>query len=340
MPAGCPRAIVHFYNATNPLQRQVVFGLDKPGIIEIATTAARICRRLESALKGTDVRYEYSPESFTLTEPEFAVEVCQEVMKVIAPTTEKKIILNLPETVECYSSNVYGDVIEWFGRTIKDRDKIVLSLHPHNDRGCAVDAAEFGVLAGADRVEGTLFGNGERTGNVGVVTLAMAYLPTASTRCSTSAISMQCVATPNVQPPPVHQRPPLCWRSRVHGIFRQPPRRHQERFRPCPKTMTVGVPYLPIDPKHVGRSYEAVIRVNSQSGKGGVAYVMKTEYGFDLPRRLQIEFSREFSTSPKTRHEITPAVMWDTFQAAYLRQYRNTNSPATSSAAFHPVTAS
>ena len=151
-------------------QRQVVFGLDKPGIIEIATTAARICRRLESALKGTDVRYEYSPESFTLTEPEFAVEVCQEVMKVIAPTTEKKIILNLPETVECYSSNVYGDVIEWFGRTIKDRDKIVLSLHPHNDRGCAVDAAEFGVLAGADRVEGTLFGNGERTGNVDVVT--------------------------------------------------------------------------------------------------------------------------------------------------------------------------
>ncbi|MFA5775602.1 MAG: 2-isopropylmalate synthase, partial [Ilumatobacteraceae bacterium] len=170
---GAPRAIVHFYNATNPLQRKVVFGLDRQGIIDIATNAARICRRLEPTLNGTDIRYEYSPESFTLTEPDFAIEICEEVMKVIEPTIEKKVILNLPATVECYSSNVYADVIEWFGRTIKDRDKIVLSLHPHNDRGCAVAAAEFGVMAGADRVEGTLFGNGERTGNVDVVTLAM-----------------------------------------------------------------------------------------------------------------------------------------------------------------------
>ena len=171
---GAPRAIVHFYNSTNPLQRRVVFGLDKPGIIDIATSAATLARNLEKAIPTTVVRYEYSPESFTLTEPEFAVEICEAVMDIIEPDNQaNKIILNLPATVECYTPNVYGDVIEWFHRTIRRRDQVILSLHPHNDRGCGVAAAEFGVMAGADRVEGTLFGNGERTGNVDVINLAM-----------------------------------------------------------------------------------------------------------------------------------------------------------------------
>ena len=170
---GAPRAIVHFYNSTNPLQREVVFGLDKRGIVDVAVNAAKLCRKLERELVGTDVRYEYSPESFTLTEPDFAIEICEAVMDEVEPTPDRPIILNLPATVECYSPNVYGDVIEWFCRTIKQRSSVVVSLHPHNDRGCAVAAAEFGVMAGADRVEGTLFGNGERTGNVDVVNLAM-----------------------------------------------------------------------------------------------------------------------------------------------------------------------
>ena len=170
---GAPRAIVHFYNSTSELQRRVVFGLDKQGITDIAVNAAKLCRKLEDTVPTTAVRYEYSPESFTGTEPDFAVEICEAVMDVVEPTVEQKIVLNLPATVECYTPNIYGDVIEWFGRTIKDRDKVCVSLHPHNDRGCGVAAAEFGVMAGADRVEGTLFGNGERPGNVDIVNLAM-----------------------------------------------------------------------------------------------------------------------------------------------------------------------
>ena len=170
---GSARAIVHFYNSTNPLQREVVFGLDQAGIVDIAVNAAKLCRKLEQQHPTTAIRYEYSPESFTLTEPDFAVEICERVMDVVEPDDDRPIILNLPATVECYSPNVYGDVIEWFGRTISKRQHVVLSLHPHNDRGCAVAAAEFGVMAGADRVEGTLFGNGERTGNVDIVNLAM-----------------------------------------------------------------------------------------------------------------------------------------------------------------------
>ena len=318
---GAPRAIVHFYNSTNPLQRQVVFGLDKPGIVEIAVNAAGICRQLESTLIGTDVRYEYSPESFTLTEPDFAIEICQEVMKVIEPTTEKKIILNLPATIECYSPNVYGDVIEWFGRTIADRDKIVLSLHPHNDRGCAVAAAEFGVLAGADRVEGTLFGNGERTGNVDVVTLAMnLFANGVDPMLDISDIDALRRDAEYCNRLPVPHRHPYVG-DLVYTAFSGS---HQDAikkgFDALPKNYdTWGVPYLPIDPKHVGRSYEAIIRVNSQSGKGGVAYVMKTEYGFDLPRRLQIEFSRSIQhIAEDLGTEISPAVMWDAFQAKYL----------------------
>ncbi len=318
---GAPRAIVHFYNSTNPLQRKVVFGLDKAGIIDIATNAARICKRLEPTLVGTDVRYEYSPESFTLTEPEFAIEICEAVMAVIKPTKSKKLILNLPATIECYSPNVYGDVIEWFGRTIAARDTVIISLHPHNDRGCAVAAAEFGVMAGADRVEGTLFGNGERTGNVDVVTLAMnLFANGVDPMLDISDIDALRRDAEYCNRLPVPERHPYVG-DLVYTSFSGS---HQDAikkgFDALPNDYDIwGVPYLPIDPKHVGRSYEAVIRVNSQSGKGGVAYVMKTEHGFDLPRRLQIEFSRSIQhITEDMGTEISPAVMWDAFEAEYL----------------------
>jgi len=323
---GAANAIVHFYNSTNPLQREVVFGLDRGGIIDIAVNGAKLCRTLEHDMGATAIRYEYSPESFTLTEPEFAIEVCEAVMDVIEPTAERPIILNLPATVECYSPNVYGDVIEWFSRTISRRDQVVLSLHPHNDRGCAVAAAEFGVMAGADRVEGTLFGNGERTGNVDIITLAMnLFANGVDPELDITDIDALRRTAEYCNRLPVHPRHPYVGdlvytafsgshqdaiNKGFEALDSQRVDGHYERW---------GVPYLPIDPKHVGRSYEAVIRVNSQSGKGGVAYVMKTEHGFDLPRRMQIEFSRAIQhLSEDTGTEITPATMWQTFTETYL----------------------
>ncbi|MEY4159245.1 MAG: 2-isopropylmalate synthase [Actinomycetota bacterium] len=319
--AGAPRAIVHFYNSTNPLQRRVVFGLEKDGIVDIAVNAAKLCKKLEETVPTTKVRYEYSPESFTLTEPEFAIEICEAVMGVIEPTPDKPIILNLPATVECYSPNVYGDVIEWFGRTIKNRDSIVLSLHPHNDRGCAVAAAEFGVMAGADRVEGTLFGNGERTGNVDIVNLAMnLFMNGVDPELDITDIDALRRVAEYCNRLPVHPRHPYVG-DLVYTAFSGS---HQDAikkgFEALPAEYTEwGVPYLPIDPKHVGRSYEAVIRVNSQSGKGGVAYIMKTEHGFDLPRRLQIEFSKTIQhITEDSGTEISPIIMWDAFKSEYL----------------------
>ncbi|MFZ9696983.1 MAG: 2-isopropylmalate synthase [Ilumatobacteraceae bacterium] len=319
--AGAPRAIVHFYNSTNPLQRRVVFGLEKEGIVDIAVNAAKLCKKLEETVPTTKVRYEYSPESFTLTEPEFAIEICEAVMEVIEPTPDKPIILNLPATVECYSPNVYGDVIEWFGRTIKDRDSIVLSLHPHNDRGCAVAAAEFGVMAGADRVEGTLFGNGERTGNVDIVNLAMnLFMNGVDPKLDITDIDALRRVAEYCNRLPVHPRHPYVG-DLVYTAFSGS---HQDAikkgFEALPAEYSEwGVPYLPIDPKHVGRSYEAVIRVNSQSGKGGVAYIMKTEHGFDLPRRLQIEFSKTIQhITEDSGTEISPVIMWDAFKSEYL----------------------
>jgi 2-isopropylmalate synthase len=318
---GAPRAIVHFYNSTNPLQRRVVFGLEKPGIIDIAVKAATLCKQLEPMLAGTDVRYEYSPESFTLTEPDFAIEICTAVMDVIEPTAERKLILNLPATVECYSPNVYGDVIEWFIRTIPRRDTVTISLHPHNDRGCAVAAAEFGVMAGADRVEGTLFGNGERTGNVDVITLAMnLFANGVDPRLDISDIDALRRDAEYCNRLPVPERHPYVG-DLVYTAFSGS---HQDAikkgFEALPDGYSEwGVPYLPIDPKHVGRTYESVVRVNSQSGKGGVAYVMKTEHGFDLPRRLQIEFSQSIQhITEDMGTEISPAVMWETFEREYL----------------------
>ena len=319
--AGAPRAIVHFYNSTNPLQRRVVFGLEKEGIVDIAVNAAKLCKKLEETVPTTKVRYEYSPESFTLTEPEFAIEICQAVMDVIEPTPENPIILNLPATVECYSPNVYGDVIEWFGRTIKNRSSVVLSLHPHNDRGCAVAAAEFGVMAGADRVEGTLFGNGERTGNVDIVNLAMnLFMNGVDPELDITDIDALRRVAEYCNRLPVHPRHPYVG-DLVYTAFSGS---HQDAikkgFEALPADYTEwGVPYLPIDPKHVGRSYEAVIRVNSQSGKGGVAYIMKTEHGFDLPRRLQIEFSKTIQhITEDSGTEISPVIMWDAFKTEYL----------------------
>jgi 2-isopropylmalate synthase len=319
--AGAKQAIVHFYNSVNPLQREVVFGLDRDGIKSIAVNGAKLCKKLEETIPGTEIRYEYSPESFTLTEPEYAIEVCEAIMDVIEPTPERPIILNLPATVECYSPNVYGDVIEWFGRTIKHRDSVIVSLHPHNDRGCAIAAAEFGVMAGADRVEGTLFGNGERTGNVDVVALAMnLFVNGVDPELDISDIDALRRTAEYCNRLPVPERHPYVG-DLVYTAFSGS---HQDAIKKGLEQLPAhydrwGVPYLPIDPKHVGRSYEAVIRVNSQSGKGGVAYLMKEEHGFDLPRRLQIEFSKSIQhITEDTGTEITPGTMWDAFEAEYL----------------------
>jgi 2-isopropylmalate synthase len=318
---GARRAIVHFYNSTSILQRRVVFGLDKAGIVDIAVNAAKLCRKLEDTLPGTEVFYEYSPESYTGTEVEFAVEICEAVMDVIEPTSDRKIVLNLPATVEMYSPNLYADTIEWFLRKISRRDRLVLSLHPHNDRGCAVAAAELGVLAGADRVEGTLFGNGERTGNVDVMTLAMnLFAQGVDPELDISDIDGLRRVAEHCNRLPVHPRHPYVG-DLVYTAFSGS---HQDAIKKgmeaLPRDYEVWeVPYLPIDPKHVGRTYEAVIRVNSQSGKGGVAFIMKAEHGFDLPRRLQIEFSKTIQTiTEDSGTEISPADMWKAFKTAYL----------------------
>jgi 2-isopropylmalate synthase len=319
---GARRAIVHFYNSTSILQRRVVFGLDKPGIVDIAVNAARLCKKLEPTLTGTDVLYEYSPESYTGTEVDFAVEICEAVMDVIEPSSDRKIILNLPATVEMYTPNLYADTIEWFLRHVSRRDRVVLSLHPHNDRGCAVAATELGVLAGADRVEGTLFGNGERTGNVDVVTLAMnLFAQGVDPGLDISDIDGLRRIAEHCNRLPVHPRHPYVG-DLVYTAFSGS---HQDAIKKgmeaLPRDYKVWeVPYLPIDPKHVGRTYEAVIRVNSQSGKGGVAYIMKAEHGFDLPRRLQIEFSKTIQTiTEDSGTEISPKDMWQAFETQYLR---------------------
>src|SRR3954451_2830888 len=302
---GAKNVIVHFYNSTSTLQRKVVFGLDTDGITEIATNAAHLCRKLEHTIPETNIRYEYSPESFTGTEIDYAIEICEAVMDAIEPTPERPLILNLPATVEMYTPNIYADVIESFSRTISRRDSVVLSLHPHNDRGSAVAATELALMAGADRVEGTLFGNGERTGNVDIVTLAMnLFSQGIDPELDLSDIDKVRRASEYCTQLPVHPRHPYAG-DLVYTAFSGS---HQDAIKKgieriggiTDRPLEAGeyeewaVPYLPIDPKHVGRTYEAVIRVNSQSGKGGVAYIMKAEHGFALPRRLQIEFSKTF----------------------------------------------
>jgi 2-isopropylmalate synthase len=318
---GAPRAIVHFYNSTSELQRRVVFRQERDGIMGIATSAARLCRQLEKKLDGTELRYEYSPESFTGTEPDFALQICEAVAEVIEPTAAAPLVLNLPSTVEMYSPNVFADVVEWFGRELSQRGSFVLSVHPHNDRGTAVAAAELALLAGADRLEGTLFGNGERTGNLDIVTVALNLFSQgidpgldfhdidAVRRVAEHATRM-----------PVHPRHPYAGEL-VYTAFSGS---HQDAIKKGMTALPAGydkweVPYLPIDPKHTGRTYEAIIRVNSQSGKGGVAYIMGAEHGLDLPRRLQVEFSRAVqAVTEASGTEIKPSELWEVFEKTYL----------------------
>jgi 2-isopropylmalate synthase len=317
---GAKRAIVHFYNSTSTLQRRVVFGLDRDGIKKIATDAAAFSLSLEATSPSTDFLYEYSPESFTGTELEYALEVCNAVISVIDPTPSRPLILNLPATVEMYTPNLYADAIEWFLRHIDRRDSIVLSLHPHNDRGTAVAAAELGVLAGADRVEGTLFGNGERTGNVDVVNLALnLFSQGVDPELDIRDIDKARHVAEYANRLPIHMRHPYVGEL-VYTAFSGS---HQDAIK---KGMTaIGdeyefweVPYLPIDPKHTGRTYEAIIRVNSQSGKGGVAYLLNAEHGLDLPRAMQVEFSKQVQEVTEAKGtEITPAEIWDVFTTTY-----------------------
>ena len=325
---GARSAIVHFYNSTSVLQREVVFGKDRAGITQIATDAARLVRKYEDTLADTDIRYEYSPESFTGTEPDYAIEISAAVLDALDLGAEEKVIINVPATVEMYMPNVYADVVEYVHRNMPHRDQVILSLHPHNDRGTAVAAAEMGLLAGADRVEGTLFGNGERTGNVDLVTIGLnLFTQGVDPELDFSDIDALRRTAEYCNRLPVHERHPYVG-DLVYTAFSGS---HQDAIKKGTEALGVGptggtddyeawqVPYLPIDPAHLGRTYDAVIRVNSQSGKGGVAYVMKAEYGLDLPRRLQIEFSKEIQhVAEDTGTEITPSQMWQAFEETYL----------------------
>ncbi|HEV8333952.1 MAG TPA: 2-isopropylmalate synthase [Steroidobacteraceae bacterium] len=317
---GAKRAIVHLYNSTSTVQRRVVFGLDRPGIVNIAVQAARCVRDLAAAQPGTDWRFEYSPESFTGTELDFAVEICDAVNEVWQPTPQRKVILNLPATVEMATPNIYADQIEWFGRHIAKRDSIVLSVHPHNDRGTAVAAAELAVMAGADRVEGTLFGNGERTGNVDIVTLALnLYSQGVHPGLDFSNINEAARSVEYCNQLPIHPRHPYVGDL----VFTAFSGSHQDAIRKGFAARRDGdiweVPYLPVDPRDLGRTYESVIRVNSQSGKGGIAYLLERDYGLTMPRRLQIEFSQVVqSVTDATGKELTSEQIWLLFEREYL----------------------
>ncbi|OHV50083.1 2-isopropylmalate synthase [Pseudofrankia sp. BMG5.36] len=321
---GSRRALLHLYNSTSTLQRRVVFGQDRAGITEIAVQGARWTVQYAEKLLDdrTDLRWQYSPESFTGTELDYAVEVCEAVMDVWEPTADRPVVLNLPATVEMSTPNVYADQIEWMGRNLTRRDAVVLSLHPHNDRGCAVAAAEQGVLAGADRIEGCLFGNGERTGNVCLVTLGMnLFSQGIDPMIDFSEIDEIRRTVEYCNQLPVHPRHPYGG-DLVYTAFSGS---HQDAIKKGLEAMertaqrVWEVPYLPIDPKDVGRTYEAVIRVNSQSGKGGVAYLLKSEHGLDLPRRLQIEFSQVVQRHTDGEGgEVTASELWDMFRAEYF----------------------
>jgi 2-isopropylmalate synthase len=320
---GARRAIVHLYNSTSELQRRVVFRQDKAGIVSIAVEGAKLIKDLASTVPETDVRFEYSPESFTGTELDFAVEVCEAVMDVWQPTPERPVILNLPATVEMSTPNVHADQIEWFLRNVSRRDSIILSLHPHNDRGTAVAAAELALMAGADRVEGTLFGNGERTGNVDVVTLALnLFSQGVDPGLEIADIDEARRVVEHCNQLPVHPRHPYAGEL-VYTAFSGS---HQDAIKKGMEAIeqTDGalweVPYLPVDPKDLGRTYEAIIRVNSQSGKGGVAWVLKHERHLDLPRRMQIEFSQAIQRiAEREGGEVTPEEIWAAFESEYLR---------------------
>ncbi|MFC4051125.1 2-isopropylmalate synthase [Actinomadura syzygii] len=327
---GAKQAIVHLYNSTSTLQRRVVFEQDRDGITAIAVEGAKLCAKLAEDMGDTEIFFQYSPESFTGTELEYAVEVCDAVTDVWKPTPEKKVIVNLPATVEMATPNVYADQIEWMSRNLARRDSVVLSLHPHNDRGTAVAAAELGYMAGADRIEGCLFGNGERTGNVCLVTLGLnLFTQGVDPQIDFSDIDEVRRTVEYCNQLPVHERHPyggdLVYTA-FSGSHQDAINKGFDHLRRDADAAGVPVeehrwevPYLPIDPHDVGRTYEAVIRVNSQSGKGGVAYVMKTEHSLELPRRLQIEFSRVVQRHTDDEGgEVTAELMWDIFQREFL----------------------
>ena len=321
------KAIVHFYNSTSTLQRKVVFDQDKKGIKKIATNAATLIKNIAEKNPNTDWTFEYSPESFTGTELEYAREVCDEVVEILKPVTKNKIIINLPATVEMSTPNIYGDQIEWMNDNLKNREDICLSLHPHNDRGTAVAASEFGLMAGADRVEGTLFGNGERTGNVDVVTIALNMLTQGiDPKLDFSNINSVMREVEYCNQLPVHPRHPYAGDL----VFTAFSGSHQDAIKKGFNAIKKSndpkweVPYLPIDPADLGRSYEAVVRINSQSGKGGVAFLLEKDHGVSLPRRLQISLSQKIQKlADKSGKEISSSQIWDIFEKNYLNPIDN-----------------
>ena len=321
---GAKKAIVHLYNSTSPLQRRVVFGLDKPDIINIATRSARLITELVPTLPETQITLEYSPESFTSTEVDFALEICEAVVDIWQPTPENKIILNLPVTVEVATPNIHADQIEWFCKHLRNRETAIISLHTHNDRGTGVACTELGLLAGADRVEGTLFGNGERTGNVDIVTVALnMYTQGIDPGLDFSDIDAIRTIAEKCTRLQVPMRHPYVGEL----VFTAFSGSHQDAIN---KGMTAQdsapgalweVPYLPIDPQDLGRSYEAIIRINSQSGKGGVAYVMETEFGFQLPKAMHIEFGKVIKNlADATGEELLSTQLFQAFEEEYLHR--------------------
>ncbi len=321
---GAKRAIVHVYNATDPMFRRVVFNVDKAECVQIAVDATAQIRDLMAANPETQWTFQYSPELFTTTEMPFAVEIVEAVMDTFGPSVDNRMIVNLPATVEVATPNNYADQIEWFCRHVKKRDTLIVSVHPHNDRGTGVAAAELTLMAGADRIEGTLFGNGERTGNVDIVTLAMnMYTQWRAPPARFLQYHADHARSGVLQPAAGSSAPSLRGRPGVHGVFRFAPGCHQEghgRASRQPRSPS-DVPYLPIDPMDVGRSYEAVIRVNSQSGKGGISYLLEQEHGIELPRRLSIEFSQVVQeVADRTGREITSQMIYQAFLEEYLEQ--------------------
>ncbi|PRX44745.1 2-isopropylmalate synthase [Prauserella shujinwangii] len=327
---GAPGAIVHIYNSTSILQRRVVFREEREGIKKIALQAAELVVEYANKYSDTDFRFQYSPESYTGTELSYAAEVCNAVTDIWQPTPQRPVILNLPATVEMATPNVYADSIEWMSRNLERRDSVILSLHPHNDRGTGIAAAELGYQAGADRIEGCLFGNGERTGNVDLAALAMnLFSQGVDPQLDFSDMDEIKRTVEYCNQLPVHERSP--WAGDL--VFTAFSGSHQDAINKGFDALRAQaekagvpfedhpweVPYLPIDPKDIGRTYEAVIRVNSQSGKGGIAYIMKTEHQLDLPRRLQIEFSQTIQRHTDTAGgEVDPDTMWQAFSAEYL----------------------
>ena len=319
---GAPKAILHLYNSTSTLQRKVVFKSDRRGVKKIATDGASFVRDLAEEYSSTEWTFQYSPESFTGTELEYAVEVCDAVVNIWEPTQNRKTIINLPATVELSTPNIYADQIEWMGRNIKGRESILISLHPHNDRGSAVAATELGMMAGADRIEGTLFGNGERTGNVDIVTLALnLFTQGVDPKLDFSNINPIMREVEYCNQLPIHPRHP-------YGgdlVFTAFSGSHQDAIKKGFQAMRESnsplweVPYLPIDPVDVGRTYEAVVRINSQSGKGGITYLLEKDHGLSMPRRLQIEFSQIIQKrADDSGKEISPSDIWEVFRKTYM----------------------